>query len=168
MVEPGTSFSLLNKKTRTMQIAFAILIIVGGLLTTQIMLNFSAELAEATGPSKFFVLFLPIIFPVLIIQMLFFPYRYIVTENGVSIESVIKKNPVKFSDIDHVVLDIAPNQKKPYQRIHMSCEGKKYYMVGLAADFDTLRDHILASVDPTIVVDHREEVGKGKTPPARN
>lgn len=161
MVEVGTKFSLLNKKTRALQIMFAVLIVFGVLMMVDILPDFSAELADATGIGKIVVLLTPVMIPTLIVIMLFFPHRYVVTESGINIDSVVKQNSIALSTAESVLLEFAPNQKQPLERIVITAKGKKHYMVSMAANFDKLRDHIVESVDPAIVEDKRtmREIG---------
>lgn len=161
MVDVGTKFSLLNKKTRAMQIVFVVMLVVGGLISLRIVTDFAAQYEAATGFGKAVTVFIPIITPALVVMLLVIPHRYVVTERGVRIESVLKRTSVEFNDVESVLLDIAPNQKKPFERVILSAKGKKHYLVGIVNDFEQLRDHIVGSVDSSIVDDQRNRVEIG-------
>lgn len=123
--------------------------------TVRVAIDFEGAFIKTNLLEKFVAFLLLFVIILIIAMFMFSPYRYRLIEGGVQIESLMRKMVVKFSDVGAVVLDIPPKQKKPVERVVLFVGQKAYFLIGLATDFDTLRDHVLAAIDPAIVQDRR-------------
>ena len=155
MVEAGTKFSLLNKKTRNIQILFVFLFVFCSVASVYVLRNFSTEFGDSSSIGKIVVILMILAVPFFIIGALIFPFKYVVTEDGVEAVAVGRRAHVSFSDALSVELEIFEQGGSKQERVIIIASGKKHYFVELAENFDKLRDHIVESVDPSFVVDRR-------------
>ncbi len=123
--------------------------------TVRVIMDFEGAFVEANLLVKFVSVLL--LFVMVFITILFSvsPFRYWVVEGGVQIDSLLRKIVVRFEDVDSVVLDIPSRQRTPVERVVLFVGRKAFFIVGLANDYELLRDHVLESVDPAIVEDRR-------------
>lgn len=139
-------------------IAFGVVLLTVCMVNTvRVATDFEGAFIKTNLLEKFVAFLLLFVIFLIIAMFLFSPYRYRLIEGGVQIESLMKKMDVKFGDVSAVVLDIPPKQKKPVERVVLFVGQKAYFLIGLATDFDTLRDHVLAGIDSSIVEDRRPQ-----------
>jgi len=123
--------------------------------TVRIIVDFENAFIKANLLAKFVAGLL--VFTIFLVSalLLFSPFRYRVFKEGIRIESLMRRLDVSFSDVDAVVVDIPPKQRNPVERVVLFVGQKAYFLVGLASDYEQLRDHVLAQLDPKIIDDRR-------------
>lgn len=125
--------------------------------TIRVIIDFQGAFMSQNLFMRFLALILLFVFFQLTALFLFSPFRYRVIERGVRIESLLRKRVIKFDDVDAVVIDVPPRQRTPVERVVLFVGTKAFFLVGLANDYELLRDYVLDSVDPAIVEDRRKQ-----------
>lgn len=153
----GKKFSIVQKM-RGMLIFGIVLWTLCLVNTVRVVMDFQGAFIEQNLLVKFVSVLL--LFVMIFVTILFSvsPFRYWVVEGGIQIDSLIRKTVVRFEDVDSVVVDVPTGQRTPEERVVLFVGRKTYFIVGLANDFELLRDHVMASVDPAIVEDRRKPV----------
>lgn len=165
MVEVGTKFSLINRKTSVLAIMYSIAWVVSLVVTVRVLTNFSVVFLQSfvgsgqVGNALFHIIS-TISSPFLTILILTSPFRYVAVQGGVRVDCIWRRKVLLFSDMEHVLLEsdsfpVHLFRWVPIERMSLSTKVKTAVVISVTNDFDKLYDYIVESVDPSIVEDKR-------------
>lgn len=172
MVEVGTKFSLINKSTYLTVAIFLAVWLVCFVTTIWVVMNFSEVFSSIrmegfnfdrlAAQSIHLYTLVVLSFPFLTVSLLTLPVQYVTVAGGIRSDSIVRSRTVSFESVDRVRLDVVGfprlfRSSVKIERMFLVVKEHGTVFVSLALNYVELRDHVLESVDSSIVVDDREE-----------